>query len=131
MRNCLVVCTSAALSACGSDQVTLESQARSWLSNTYGETSIDTLNVRRVRRVNDAVCGEAGIGADEHHLEYRLFYFRSGKEGAFDLPGPRMRLPGGVQCPVRDEILAVCAATAEEREAAKRRATRCMMKAPI
>lgn len=123
IRTGFLVCASAALSSCSPTEPALDAEARAVLSKRYREASTDTLHVRNVRRSNDAVCGE-GKGRPPY---FRLFYYRPGKDAALDLPpGPRLTADGA-NCSVRDDILAICAPTASEREQAELRNVRCRM----
>ena len=131
MRIRLLICAPAALSCCSPPEPALDAQARSELASRYREATVDTLKLQNVRRVNDAVCGEASIEARGRPPTFRLFYYRPGKDAAIDLaPGPRMTADGA-QCPTRDHILAVCAPTASEREKAELRIVKCQSRGPF
>lgn len=106
-------------------------EARAELSRRYSKASVDTLKVRNVRRLNDAVCGEVSFEAKGRPPIFRLFYYRPEKDAALDLsPGPSLTADGA-QCPVRDDILAICAPTPSEREQAELRIARCRFSGPL
>jgi|ERR671912_835030 hypothetical protein len=131
MRTCFLICASAALLSCSSDESALNAEARSELSTRYVEASVDTLKVRNVRRVSDAVCGEVSIEPKEKPPVFRLFYYRPGKDAALDLAPGLPLTADGTQCPIRDHILAICAPTAPEREQAELRMTQCQLSRPF
>jgi hypothetical protein len=97
----------------------------------FSEASSDTLKLRSVRRVKDSVCGEVSIEAKGRPPVFRLFTYRPGKDAAIDLPQQPQLTADGAQCPVRDDILAICAPTAPEREQAELRMTRCRLSDPL
>ena len=120
-------CAAAALSCCSPAEPILDAEARAELSRMFVEVAADRAKLRNVRRVKDSVCGEVNIEAKGRDPDFRLFTYRPGKDAAIDLP-PRPPLRAdSAQCPVRDDILAICAPTAREREQAELRMARCRL----
>ena len=120
-------CAVAALSCCSPAEPALDAEALGELSRMFVEVTADSAKLRNVRRVKDSVCGEVSIEAKGRPPVFRLFTYRPGKDAAIDLP-PRPPLTAdGEQCPVRDDILAICAATPTEREQAEHRQLQCRL----
>jgi hypothetical protein len=125
LRHIVLTLAAATLSCCSPTEPAQYAEARAELSKMFPELSADSLKLRNVQRVGGSVCGEVSIEANERPPIFRLFTYRPGKDAAIDLPqGPQLRA-NGEQCPVRDDILAICAATPSEREQAELRGLRC------
>lgn len=131
MRSALLPCVAAALSCCWQAEPALEAEARAELSRMFVEVADDSTKLRNVRPVKDSVCGEVSIKAKGRPPVFRLFTYRPDKDAAIDLlPQPQLTADGA-QCPVRDDILAICAPTASEREQAELRIARCRLSTPL
>jgi hypothetical protein len=115
----------AALSCCSPTEPAQHAEARVELSRMFPEFSADSLQLRNVRQMGGSVCGEVSVEAKERPPIFRLFTYRPGKDAAIDLPQGSPLTANGEQCPVRDDILAICAATPSEREQAELRGLRC------
>ena len=123
MRLCSILSGFILLAACGTEEPRADVEARGWLAMVYGKP----IALRNVRRVGEAICGEANLQFRETNSGYRPFYFSGAdKKGAF-FYGERILLPDQVDCPYRDEFLMVCAPTPQGREAAGLRHVRCTM----
>jgi len=97
----------------------------------FAEARASSMKLRNVRRVRGSVCGEVSIEATGRPPAFRLFTYRFGREAVLDLPpGPKLAADVA-QCPARDQILAICAPTAAEREQAELRVVRCQSKGAL
>ena len=121
----------AALSCCSGAEVPQHADARADLTNMFPELSTDTLKLRNVRRVGGSVCGEFSIETKERSPIFRLFTYRRGQDAAIDLTRGPPLTANGERCPVRDDILAICAPTQAEREEAELRRLQCRTKGDI
>jgi hypothetical protein len=120
-------CAATALSCCSPAETALDAEARAELSRMFVEVAADSAKLRNVRRVKDSVCGEVSIEAKGRPPVFRFFTYQPGKDAAIDLPPQPPLTADGAQCPVRDDILAICAPTAPEREQAELRIARCRL----
>ena len=130
LRHIVLPFAAAALSCCSPTEPAQQAEARAELSTMFPELSADDLKLRNVRRVKNSVCGEVSIDAKGRPPIFRLFTYRPGKDAAIDLPQGPPLTADGTQCPVRDEILAICAPTPSEREQAELRGVRCWLSRP-
>ena len=100
-----------------------------WLSG-YMEVTVMKLKTRNVRQVGSATCGEASFELNGAQSRYRPFAYVPEGDSIFATE-TALTLADSAQCPLNDEIQAICAPTAAEREAAGLRHTRCEMRAPL
>ena len=121
----------ASLSCCASPEPAQQAEARAELSRMFPELSAGSIKLRNVRRVRDFVCGEVSNQPAGRPPIFGLFTYRAGKDATIDLPmGPPLTADGE-RCPVRDDILAICATTLIEREQAELRGLQCRSRRDI
>ena len=130
MRHVLLTLAFAGLPCCSAVDDPQQAEARAELTKMFPELSNAALKLRRVRRVEGSVCGEFSNEPEGHSPIFRLFTYRKGKDATIDLRrGAALTTAGG--CPIRDDILAICAPTQSEREEAETRRLQCRLRGDI
>ena len=131
MRRVILPLSFAVLTCCSVAEHPQQAEARAELSKMFPELSAVTLQLRNVRRVGGSVCGEFSQEPQGRSPVFRLFTYRKGKDAAIDLrQGPSLTATVE-ECPVRDDILAICAATQSAREEAEIRQQTCRLRQDI